>query len=99
MTAMHKPIQKDPFLLMSIWQTRPEAERRLLLAPGGDEDRLLRPHVRDLTSHPSSANNLSHYPKYKISLKLQIKNSINLICSSRWQFCCTNLLRNESKAS
>ena len=54
---------------MSIWQKRPEAERRLLLAPGGDEDGLLRPHVRDLTSHPSSANYLSHYPKYKISLQ------------------------------
>ena len=40
-----------------------------------------------------------NYPKYKISLKLQIKNSIHLICSSRWQFCCTNLLRNESNAS
>ena len=40
-----------------------------------------------------------NYPKYKISFKRQIKNSIHLICSSRWQFCCTNLLRNESKAS
>ena len=76
MTAMQKPIQKDPFLLMSVWQKRPEAERRLLLAFGGDEDRLLRPHVRDLTSHPSSANNLSHYPKYKMLQSM--RQSINM---------------------
>ena len=67
-------IQKDPFLLMSIWQKRPEAERRLLLAPGGDEDRLLRPHVRDLTSHPSSANYLSHYQLSQIQNFFQTTN-------------------------
>ena len=74
MTAMQKPIQKDPFLLMSVWQKRPEAERCLLLAPCGDEDRLLRPHVRDLTSHPSSANYLSHYQLSQIQNLFQTTN-------------------------
>ena len=65
---------KRSFLLMSIRQKRPEAERRLLLAPGGDEDRLLRPHVRDLTSHPSSANYLSHYQLSQIQNFFQTTN-------------------------
>ena len=72
--VMQKPIQKDSFLQMSIWQKRPEAERRLLLAFGGDEDRLLRPHVRDLTSHPSSANYLSHYQLSQIQNLFQTTN-------------------------
>ena len=45
-------MKKMVMVLVITMKKRPEAERGFLFIPGGDEDGLLWPHVRDLAGHP-----------------------------------------------
>ena len=42
----------EKMVMVLVMKKRPEAERSFLFIPGGDEDGLLWPHVRDLAGHP-----------------------------------------------
>ena len=45
-------MKKMVMVMVITMKKRPEAERSFLFIPGGDEDGLLWPHVRDLAGHP-----------------------------------------------
>ena len=101
MMAMQKPIQKDPFYSCQFGRKdlKQSGVSSLLLVVMKIDCSGPMSGISQVTQVLQITCHTINYPKYKISFKLQIKNSIHLICSSRWQFCCTNLLRNESNAS